>query len=354
MSAPERPLALRDFAPRSRLRVPRATVERPRFPVVDIHNHLGPIFGGDWARRPPEELVDVLDASGVEALVDLDGGQGAALSSEIDRWRAVGRVQVFAGLDYEMWSRQPRFGELESARLRESASRGATGLKVWKPLGLRARDPSGRLIAVDDPRLDPLFEVAAELRLPVLIHVGDPFAFFEPLDAGNERFEELEAHPDWHFWPSGTDDAATFPPPDVILAAFDRLLGRHPSTTFIGAHVAGSAEDLAFASDLLVRHPNLSVDISERIAELGRQPYSARAFFLRHADRIVFGLDRSPDERIYRLHYRFLETFDESFDYGIEPVPRQGRWQIHGLGLPDDVLQRVYAGNARELLRIRA
>jgi predicted TIM-barrel fold metal-dependent hydrolase len=348
-------LRLADFRPRSSLRVPTHEIRRPKFPVVDAHNHLGAAFGGDWALRPPAELIETLDESGIEMIVDLDGGQGDALSAELERWQAAypDRVAVFAGLDYESWAADPSFGETEASRLRDSVARGAHGLKVWKLLGLRARDPEGRLVAVDDRRLDPLWAVAAELGLPVVIHVADPIAFFEPLDSTNERWEELHANPDWHFWPTrpiDDPDGLGFPPFDELLAAFGRLVARHPGTTFVGAHVGCAAEDLDLVGRLLDDNPNLNVDIAARIGELGRQPYSARAFVLRHADRILFGADLAPDPDVYAIHYRFLETFDESFDYGTEPVPGQGRWQIHGIGLPDDVLRKVYRDNARRIL----
>ena len=303
------------------------------------------------------ELVATMDEAGVEVLVDLDGGSGEGLGREIDRWQAKApeRFLVFAGLDYDGWSADPAFGETEARRLRDGARRGARGLKVWKLLGLRARDPAGRLVAVDDRRLDPLWATAAELDLPIVIHIADPVAFFQPLDAGNERFEELTEHPDWHFWPTrpaGRPDEPGYPPFDELLAGFDRLLGRHPGTTFVGAHVGCAAEDLGLVSRMLDAHPNLSVDIAARLGELGRQPYTARAFFVRYADRILFGTDQPADPAVYRLHYRFLETWDESFDYGTDEVPAQGRWQIHGLGLPDDVLQAVYRDNARRVLRL--
>jgi predicted TIM-barrel fold metal-dependent hydrolase len=210
-------------------------------------------------------------------------------------------------------------------------------------------------VAIDDERLDPLWAAAAELDLPVVIHIADPIAFFRPLDAANERYEELSGHPDWHFWPTrpaGRPDEPGFPTFDELLAGFDRLVGRHPATTFVGAHVGCAAEDLGLVSRMLDAHPNLSVDIAARLGELGRQPYTARAFFLRHVDRILFGTDAPADPAVYRLHYRFLETWDESFDYGTDEVPGQGRWQIHGLGLPDDVLRAVYRDNARRVLRL--
>ena len=235
------------------------------------------------------------------------------------------------------------------------SARGARGLKVWKLLGLVAKDTSGRLVTVDDRRLDPLWSAAAELDIPVVIHIADPVAFFEPLDAANERWEELHDHPDWHFWPTrppGEPDEPGYPPFDELLTAFGRLVARHPRTTFVGAHVGGAAEDLALVDRLLVANPNLSVDIAARVGELGRQPYTTRSFMLKHADRILFGVDMEPDAATYRLHYRFLETFDESFDYGTELRPGQGRWQIHGVGLPDEVLRKVYAENAARVLRI--
>ncbi len=242
------------------LRVAAHHPERPRYPVIDIHNHLDSVFGGDWARRTAQELVAVLDASGVETIVDLDGGQGEHLARELDRWRSIApaRVVVFAGLDYDAWQDDPDFGETEARALRDAAARGARGLKVWKPLGLRARDPHGRLVAIDDVRLDPLWATAAELRLPVLIHIADPFAFFQPLDDHNERWEELEAHPDWHFWPTRPPDRPDvdgFPPVEELLDAFGRLVARHPRTTFVGAHVASSAEDLGSGRPIPRRVP---------------------------------------------------------------------------------------------------
>ena len=348
-------LLLRDYAPRSRLRRPATEVVRPRFPVVDAHAHLGPTpFGGGWFDRPVGDLLAVLDDAGAETIVDLDGGWGDRLRAELDHCApAADRVVVFAGVDYDGFARDDDFGEREANRLREAASAGARGLKVWKRLGLSARDRRGRLVAVDDPRLDALWQIAGEIGLPILIHVGDPIAFFDPLDQYNERYEELVAHPDWHFWPprpAGDLDAPGYPAFDEVMAAFRRLVERHPATTFIGAHVGCAAEDLNWVSAMLDACPNYAIDLAARLGELGRQPYAAHDFFVRHQDRIVFGTDGDPDPGEYRRWYRFLETRDESFDYGGEAVPLQGRWQIHGIGLPDDVLRKVYRDNARRLL----
>ena len=350
-------LTLRDYRPVAQLRVPNHAVPRPAVPAVDAHNHIGPSrWAGSWAQASGAELALALDGSGVEAIVDLDGGLGDALRTEVDRWRTglPGRVAVFAGLDYPSWSTDRAFGETEAAGLREAVAHGAAGLKVWKTLGLHARDSAGRLVAVDDPRLDPLWAEAGHLGVPVTIHIADPVAFFEPLDPSNERWEELRENPDWHVWPTGqrgATDADGFPPFDELIDALEAVVIRHPQTTFIGAHVGCAAEDLGRVSTILERCPNFNVDIAARLAELGRQPYTARTFFLRWADRILFGTDSGPDPRFYAIHYRFLETFDESFDYDVEPPPTQGRWQIHGLGLPIEVLEKVYRENARRLIR---
>ena len=350
-------LRLRDYRPVSQLRAAAHEVARPRVPAIDAHNHLGATaFSGSWGRASGEELAAALDASGIEAIVDLDGGHGDGLVGEVERWRAglPGRVAVFGGLAYDDWRTDADFGETEARRFRAAVAAGAAGLKVWKLLGLRARDPSGGLVPVDDPRLDPLWAAAGELRVPVTIHIADPIAFFEPLDARNERWEELQGHPDWHFWPTrprARPDLDGFPPFDELIDGLEAVVVRHPGTTFIGAHVGCAPEDLGRVATILERCPNFHVDIAARLAELGRQPYTARAFFLRWADRILFGTDFGPDPAMYAIHWRFLETFDESFDYDADEVPGQGRWQIHGIGLPDEVLAKVYRDNARRLIR---
>lgn len=341
-------LLLQDYKPRSRLVTKDHTPERPRFPVIDAHIHLGSTFGGGWANRPLTELLDVMDQAGVEALVDVDGGWGEhILEKHLDYFKAQAseRFFHFGGVDLGQWPEHgDRFGEWAAARFRAQVRRGAQGLKVWKNFGLAVRDQRDDLVPIDDARLDPLWESAAELGAPVIIHVADPVAFFDPLDAFNERWEELHAHPDWHF------PSPLYPTFQAVVGGLARLVLRHPRTTFIGAHVGCYAENLAWVGQLLDRAPNFYVDISARISELGRQPYSARRFFLKYADRILFGTDGSASVDGYRLYYRFLETQDEYFDYGLSEIPAQGRWRIYGLFLPGQVLEKIYHLNARKLL----
>jgi len=341
-------LRLVDYRPRSKLAVPQKEVQRPRFPVIDAHNHLGHEFGGDWDKRPVQELLDVLDESGVQMLVDLDGGWGEhLLNHHLDHFKnaAPERFQVFGGIDWSRWAEQKnQFGEWAAMQLARQVLRGAQGLKIWKILGLQIKDYCGNLVPINDPRLDAIWAKAGELRIPVLIHIADPVAFFDPIDRYNERYEELLQHPNWSFYDP------QFPKFEALIAQFEDLLTRHRRTTFIGAHVGCYPENLAWVGKMLALCPNFYVDIAARIAELGRQPYTARQFFLTYPDRILFGLDNSPNPDWYRTYYRFLETGDEHFDYSPEDVPGQGRWQIYGLYLPDAVLEQVYHRNARRVL----
>ncbi|MBC7815241.1 MAG: amidohydrolase [Burkholderiales bacterium] len=346
------PLYLTDFKPTSKLVVPETTVSTPRFPVIDAHNHLSlPGFGG-WDKRPVAELLDMLDRANVRVYVDLDGGWGEdILETHLDHFKAAApdRFRVFGGVDWTKWEELgDKFPEWAADRLRQQAARGAEGLKIWKMLGLTVKDHKGELVAVDDPRLDPIWAVAGELKLPITIHIADPIAFFDPVDSTNERWEELHNHVDWQF------PSPPFPSFMTVVNGLANAVSRHPEATWVGAHVGCYSENLEWVSAVFDHCPNFYIDISERIGELGRQPYSARRFFLKYADRILFGTDRPVDEFIYPTYYRFLETDDEYFNYGIEDIPRQGRWRIYGLYLPDDVLEKVYYKNAeRVMLGIR-
>ncbi len=341
-------MKLADFTPVPALCRKETQVSRPKFPVIDAHNHLGSDFGGGWDQKPVAELLDVLDQAGVDMIVDLDGGWGEdILDAHLNHFKAAApeRFLIFGGVDWNAWPEHgDRFGEWAAGRLRQQVARGAQGLKIWKNFGLRVKDHNGHLVRINDPRLSPIWETASELDIPVTIHIADPVAFFQPLDARNERWEELHNHPDWHF------PSPPFPPFLSVVNDLVEMINNHPKTTFIGAHVGCYAENLAWVSQALDRCPNFYVDISERVGELGRQPYTARRFFIEYADRILFGLDRPAHPAEYQIYYRFLESDDEYFAYGTGPTPRQGRWYIYGIFLPDDVLAKVYSQNAYRLL----
>lgn len=328
-------LRLSDFHPRSMLLAPVHEVLRPKFPVIDYHNHLD--------AQEPREVLRVMDECGIERIVNITMHTGEMALEMIRKFHSV-EPKRFATYGWMDWSdvQSPGFFKRSVERLVRLVEHGACGLKIWKDLGTTVRDADGSLLRIDDERLDPVYAKAAELGVPIMYHIADPDAFFLPIDAQNERYEELAAHPEWSYYGSHYGKLE-------LLEQRDRVIARHRKTTFVGAHVAEHPEDLAYVTKLLEKNPNLHVDIGARCAELGRQPYTAREFFLKFADRILFGTDLIPEVNMYRLHYRFLETRDEYFEYPSH-ASRQGRWNIHGLFLPDDVLRKVYRENAVRLL----
>ena len=335
-----------EFKPRSELVVPEHEVLRAKFPTVDAHNHLPMDATQRSGTRDLDQLVREMDMLNLQAIVNLSGGSGDVLRENLEALdqRYPGRFKTFCNLDWTGFG-QDGWVSATVDRLTADIQAGAGGLKIFKSLGLRVRDPQGELVMPDDPRLVPIWETVAALDVPVLIHTADPVAFFRPLDRFNERWDQLNRRPDWHF------HGSAYPSFETLIDALYHLVESQPQTTFITAHVGCYPENLGFVSEMMDRYPNLYTDISARIAELGRAPYSARAWFLRHADRILFGTDNTPRPQTYQTYFRFLETADEYFSYrpGAE-IPPTGRWQIYGVYLPDDVLKKVYHDNAARLL----
>ena len=352
-------LLLKDFQPRSMLVVPETPVPRARFPVVDVHTHptfrtrsvAGVPHGQEIrASATPADLLAIMERRNVRTIVNLTAGVGTGLAESVRTLQVPhpDRFVMFTEPSYDRIT-EPGYARWQADELARAKAAGARGVKVLKALGLylRERVTTGPLVKIDDPRFDPMWEACGGLGLPVAIHISDPTAFFLPVDRFNERYEELQRHPDWSF--AGKD----YPSNAELLAARDRVLARHPKTTFIGLHVGHSSEDLGGASQALDRFPNLHVEIAARVAELGRQPRASRRFFDTYQDRILFGTDGVRDE-LYPFYFRFLETEDEYFEYGPGPVPAQGRWRIYGVGLPDPVLKKVYSENAVRLLSLPA
>ncbi len=350
-------LLLKDYQPKSMLVVPETSVPKARFPVIDVHTHptyrkkneAGVPLGEEMGlRRPVNEVLGIMDSRNVKTIVDLTGGVGTGLATSVSTLQLPhpDRFVVFTEPTYDRVA-EPGYAQWQADELSKAKAAGARGLKILKVLGLYVREQvtKGPLLKIDDPRFDPMWEACGSLGLPVAMHISDPRAFFTPIDRFNERYEELNEHPAWSFYGKG------FPTDAELRAARDRVLARHPKTTFIGLHIGHSSEDLAAAGAALDRFPNFHVETAARFAELGRQPRASRKFFERYQDRILFGTD-GVDDSIYPIAFRFLETEDEYFEYSAGPVPAQGRWRIYGIGLPDDILKKVYSENAIRLLRL--
>lgn len=348
-----RRMPLVDWHPRARVRVPETPVARTAVDAIDVHNHLGRwLTDGDWPDSPwmvtdPGALVAAMDACGITTVVNLDGMWGEEVTANVERYDAAyeGRFATFCQLDWDRVAEPGGVGSLKRS-LEDSRARGARGVKVWKNLGLGVRDGDA-LVSPDDPRVVEVVRHAGDLGLPVLIHTGDPLAFFDPVDERNERLEELAQHRDWWF-----GDPERFPTFDALLDAHAALVLACPQTRFVGAHVGGAAEDLDRVGRLLDAAPHYAVDIAGRMAELGRQPRRAARFVAEHPDQVLFGTDIFPTSAAaFLLHVRFLETADEAFAY--DPaggVPSQGRWSVSGLDLDPALLPALYRDNARRFL----
>lgn len=342
-------ITLREYDPIPMLKVPETEVARAKFGAIDVHNHLR------RARTPEEvaEIVRAMDAANTQVIVNLDGGWGETLARSIELMnkRHPGRFVQFMRID---WSRvdEPGFGEAMARQLEEGYRMGARGLKISKLLGLSVKTASGELLRIDDRRLDAVWAKCGELGIPVSIHIADPAAFFTPLDERNERVIELMDHPEWSFY------GPQFPSREDLHAQRNAVIERHPETQFIGLHVANNSEDLATVGRWLDQYPNLYVETGARLSELGRQPYTARRFFIKYQDRIMFGTDTTPLPEVklakdgvemYRLHWRFFESDDEYFDVS-KTHHRQALWSVYGLYLPDEVLKKLYNENAKRII----
>ena len=363
-------LSLTDYEPKSMLQVKETHVARARFPVIDIHTHISvsahskngvDITPDRHYLSPPEELLEVMERKNIHSMVNLTGGFDNGLTETLGKYDRAhpGRFYTFAEPSYPLFLR-PDYPKLQAEAIQHAHQEGARGLKIVKTLGLylRSNITSGTLVRIDDPRFDPMWDTCGQLNMPVAIHVSDPVAFFMPTDRFNERYEELNHHPDWSF--HGGD----FPSNAELLEARNRVFARHPKTRFIVLHVGNFAENLGSVGENLDRFTNMTVDIAARIGELGRQPRAARTFFDKYQDRILFGTDATPhgnetpqqlfNDQLYEIYYRFLETDDEYFDYAPAKVPPQGRWRIYGIDLPEPILRKVYNENAARELQISA
>ena len=362
------PLELSQYEPRSMLHVDESRVERSRFPLIDFHTHLSGSTKSEKGVElspdreylgTPQELLAVMDRKNIRAMVNLTGGYDHGLAEAVAKYdRAYpGRFYTFTEPSYSRF-KEPDYPTLQAQAIERAHREGGRGLKILKTLGLYLREniTSGSLVTIDDARFDPMWDACGQLNLPVAIHISDPIAFFTPTDRFNERYEELNNHPDWSF--HGRD----FPSNAELIAARNRVIARHSETQFVVLHVGNFAEDLQNVSENLDRYPNMFVDLAARIGELGRQPRTALKFFDKYQDRILFGTDATPhgdafpqqvfNDKLYEIYFRFLETEDEYFDYAPAKIPPQGRWRIYGIGLPETILKKVYSENSTRILRI--
>jgi predicted TIM-barrel fold metal-dependent hydrolase len=334
------------YEPVSTLKVPENHPIEAKFPFIDVHSHQWNMTKERIAR-----LVEEMDSLNMSVMVNLSGrgfdrsagdiGSQEYLAGMVRRTtgEAPGRFIMFTNVSFKEVGKKG-WSENAVRQLEEDVANGAKGLKIYKSLGLRNLDINGDRIAIDDPRLDPIWAKCGELGIPVLIHSADPAPFWEPHDEKNERWLELKLRP-------GRKRSATDPAPfEQIIAEQHHVFAKHPNTTFINAHMGWMANDLDKASAHLDQYPNVNFGIGAVIAEFGRQPRRARAFFEEYQDRVVFAKDAYNQEEFY-TYFRVLETEDEYFPYYKK---YHAFWRMYGLGLPDDVLKKLYYKNALRII----
>ena len=329
-------LSFEEYNPESTLVVPGEPVLRARYPFIDIHGHQ---------RNMPDQdlspVVAAMDTLNLAIMINLSGRSGEQLKKSVRNVAEhfPNRFVVFANVDFEGVG-SPNWTENAVAQLEQDIENGARGLKIYKSLGMRYKDVNGNRVAINDPRLDPIWAKCGEMSVPVLIHAADPKSFWDPFDGDNERWLELKTHPRRK---RGDDNPA---PWETIIGEQHDMFRKHPNTTFINAHFGWYANNLGALSDLMDEIPNMYVEIAAIIAELGRQPRNARAFFEKYQDRILFGKDSwKPEE--FPTYFRVLESGDEYFPYHKK---YHAFWAMYGMNLPDEILKKVYYKNALKIV----
>ncbi|MGB3145701.1 MAG: amidohydrolase family protein [Maribacter sp.] len=329
-------MGFEEYNPTSTLVVPGKEITKAKFPFIDVHSHQR-----DMSVDALKGLVKDMDYMNEAVMVNLSGGSGASLKEKIENINKSypNRFVVFANVDFD-GATDLEWGKKAAAQLETDINNGAKGLKVFKSLGLRNKDSDGNRIAIDDSRLDPIWAKCGEMGVPVLIHAADPKSFWDDMDSVNERWLELKTHP-------RRKRTATDPAPwEQIIQEQHNVFKKHPKTKFINAHMGWHANNLGKLGELLDDMPNMYVGISAVIAELGRQPQNARAFFEKYQDRVLFGKDSwKPEE--FPTYFRVLESNDEYFPYYKK---YHAFWAMYGLNLPDEVLKKLYYKNAMQLI----
>ncbi len=336
--------------PKALMKLPRTGITRAKFPAIDFHLHGRSLqTAADY-----QKMVALMDKTGIGLICNMDGGFGAAFDQNMkvgEPYRD--RIIHFARLNYQGIN-QPGWPEKAAAELDRCFRAGAAGLKIAKELGLTIKNSDGTYIQADDKRFDPIWEMCARHNKPVMIHISDSYGRFLPIGPENERYEAGL----WRSSPEGNYYKTGHPSNDVIEKARENMHAKHPKTRFVNAHMAMRYYDMDKVAALLDKYPNADVELSATVQDLGRAPLMIRKFFLKYQDRILFGTDGNPGRGIDEFwvpHWRFLETFDEHFDHPAQlrsatGAPLHGRWRIYGIGLPDDVLRKVYYANALRYL----
>ena len=325
-----------EYEPVSTLKTPQHLLRHAKFPFIDVHNH-------QWTMPIQNlgKLVTEMDSLHMGVMVNLSGFRGKYLEWSLDNVNNhfPNRFILFLNINFEKLD-DAGWPDETLKLMEEAVKQGVKGLKVYKQLGLSDQDNDGKRIAIDDPRLDPIWAKCGALGIPVLIHSGEPNSFWKPKDKYNERWLELKQEPSRYRSPDH------YPSFDSIMSEQHHMFRKHPETKFIDAHLGWYGNDLEKLGKLFDEMPNVYTELGAVLAELGRQPRFARNWMIKYQDRVMMGKDTYKKEEYY-TYFRVLETDDEYFDYYRK---RHAHWKMYGLALPDSVLRKVYYKNALKVI----
>ncbi len=352
-----RDILLSDFSPRSPLKLHRTQILKAKYPVIDINFHFHSAFMTKEDKRvlEPKALIKTMDSIGIKMIVGYDATD-SNLDYLLGRYQRKYPDRFLVGSDMLSGNSRILTNEFIASLPLKLEKFNKLGMRIvgeWtKDLGLKMKDTNGKLIPSDDPRFDHFYDEAGVLRIPLVWHATDPTQFFQPVDKFNERYLELSKRPFWSY------AGPQFPSKETILKQREKVLKKHPNTIFIGCHLGFNPDNLDYCAYLLDTYPNYYVELSTVLSDLGREPYTARKFFIKYQDRILFGSDGGnffgvkgwTIEKYYRTYFEFLETDNEYFDYPLKGAINQGNWEIYGINLPDEVLEKIYYKNAEKIL----
>lgn len=330
-------LRLKDFRPASIYKIPVTNVTMAKYPAIDMHTHV-------YGRNDKEiaRWVKAMDACGIRKAIVFTGATGVRFDTLMKMYSGYGnRFELWCGFDYSGYD-QPGYGPEAVKELERCVKNGAKGVGevMFKGKGISPTARNKTIMLPDDPRLDPLFEKCADLRIPVNLHVSEDKWMYEKMDSTNDGLMNAFE------WQVRIENGAKTH--EEMIDRLENTLKRHPRTTFVAAHLANCCADLSVLAKFFDKYPNLYADISARFGEIAPIPKFVHDFIEKYQDRIVYGTDMSFSEKIYRITFRILETSDEHF---YETTLFNYHWPLYGLGLSDKTLEKLYRVNAEKILK---
>lgn len=327
-------LKLKDYQPKSIYKVPITAITKAKFPVIDVHSHA--------YAKSDEELatwVKTMDAAGIEKTIILTGAVGPKFDSLYSKYsKYPDRFELWCGFDINGFN-DAGWSEKSVKELERCVKVGARGVGELSDKGMGLRYKGGFGPHINDPLMKPLLKKCADLKIPINIHVAEPYWMYLPMDSTNDGLMNA------YTWKIDLTKKGILDHGQLIKTLEDAVRD-NPKTTFIACHYANCEYDLTILASLFDKYPNLYADGAARFGETAAIPRYMFAFYEKYQDRLLYGTDNDPDAEMYEVTFRILETLDEHFYYW-----RSYHWPSHGFGLKENVLKKVYRMNANKILK---